>query len=259
MTEVNSLLALTTAQTVLEVAGNPLVQVPDGYRVQDLEDYLPAPRRMRQRVVLLSAASFIAYCVRFANTGTTILADSESNSLQAVIDHAVNSAEPTWNDHRASYSCELSKAWKIWQKYDGQTLGQEQFAELLEDRAADVVNPTGAELLEIATKFQVIRKAIFGSAMRLATGEFQFNYSDENEKGTIEVPELITLGLAPFHNGESYEVQARLRYRLREGKLTFTFKLVNPERVVEDAFNSIVDKVKEGVSVAHVLDGYPID
>nr|CBX72278.1 unknown protein [Yersinia enterocolitica W22703] len=39
MTEVNSLLALTTAQTVLEVAGNPLVQVPDGYRVQDLEDY----------------------------------------------------------------------------------------------------------------------------------------------------------------------------------------------------------------------------
>ncbi|WP_269057538.1 DUF2303 family protein [Yersinia pseudotuberculosis] len=85
----------------------------------------------------------------------------------------MTSAAPTWNDHRAHYRCELSKAWKIWQKYDGQTLSQEQFAELLEDRAADVVNPTGAELLEIATKFQVIRKAVFGSAMRLATGDWR--------------------------------------------------------------------------------------
>ncbi len=116
----------------------------------------------------------------------------------------------------------------------------------LEDRAGDIVTPTGAELLEIATKFQVIRKAVFGSAIRLATGEFQFNYSDENDKGTIEVPEVITLGLAPFHNGESYEVQARLRYRLREGKLAFTFKLINPERVIEDAFNSVVESVKAG-------------
>ncbi|WP_253643503.1 DUF2303 family protein [Yersinia pseudotuberculosis] len=110
-----------------------------------------------------------------------------------------------------------------------------------------------------SSKLSVKRSSVPLCAWRLATGEFQFNYSDENEKGTIEVPELITLGLAPFHNGESYEVQARLRYRLREGKLTFTFKLVNPERVVEDAFNSIVEKVKEGVSVAHVLDGYAID
>ncbi|MDL4915485.1 MAG: DUF2303 family protein, partial [Enterobacterales bacterium endosymbiont of Blomia tropicalis] len=55
---------------------------------------------------------------------------------------------------------------------------------------------------------------------------------------------------APFHNGESYEVQARLR----EGKLAFTFKLINPERVIEDAFNSVVESVKAGVTEATVYD-----
>lgn len=254
MSEVNSLLAITSAQNVMEVAGNPLVQIPEGYRAQDLEDFLPAPRRIRQRVTLQSAASFIEYCTRFVAPGSTVLADSEACALLAVLDYPSASDLPEWCDHRATYQAKLSKAWKIWQKYDGESLSQEAFSEFLEDRAADIVKPTGGELLEIATKFQVIRKAVFGSAIRLATGEFQFNYSDENDKGTIEVPEIITLGLAPFHNGESYEVQARLRYRLREGRLTFTFKLVNPERVVEDAFNSIVKKVKDGVTGALVLD-----
>ncbi|WP_244277521.1 DUF2303 family protein [Pantoea septica] len=97
----------------------------------------------------------------------------------------------------------------MWEEHDETAMGQKAFTEFLEDRAGDIVTPTSAELLEIATKFPVVCKAVFGSAIRLATGEFQFNYSDENDKGTIEVPEVITLGLALFHSGKSYEVQAR--------------------------------------------------
>ncbi|WP_338049342.1 hypothetical protein [Rosenbergiella gaditana] len=46
------------------------------------------------------------------------------------------------------------------------------------------------------------------------------------------------------------EVQAHLR----EGKLTFTFKLINPERMIEDAFNFVVESVKAGVTEATVYD-----
>lgn len=45
-----------------------------------------------------------------------------------------------------------------------------------------------------------------------------------------------------------------LRYRLREGKLAFTFKLVNPERVIEDAFNSVGESVKASVAEATGYD-----
>ncbi len=49
-------------------------------------------------------------------------------------------------------------------------------------------------------------------------------------------------------------MQVPLRYRLREGKLAFTFKLVNPERVIEDASNSVVESVKAGVAEATGYD-----
>jgi len=51
-----------------------------------------------------------------------------------------------------------------------------------------------------------------------------------------------------------HEVRVRLRYRLREGKLAFTFKLVNPERVIEDAFNSVGESVKASVAEAIIYD-----
>jgi len=49
-------------------------------------------------------------------------------------------------------------------------------------------------------------------------------------------------------------VQVPLRYRLREGKLAFTFKLANPDRVIEDASNSVVESVKAGVAEATGYD-----
>lgn len=254
MTEAQTIRDIVTSQLVLNIHDQPAIALPDNYELHDLEDFLPAPRRIQEKVKLLSADSFIHYCTNFATPASVILADADNTSLTARLDYHVDPETPDWCGHSAVYQCVKSKAWELWERYDGKTLSQSDFAELIEDRAADVVTPTGSELLEIATKFQVIRKAVFGSAIRLATGEFQFNYCDENDKGTIEVPETITLGLAPFHNGESYEVQARLRYRLKEGQLTFTFKLINPERVVEDAFKSVVEKVKEGVSLATVYD-----
>lgn len=254
MTEAQTIQDIVKSQQVFDIHGNPAIALPEGYELADLEHFLPAPRRIRQNVKLLSADSFIQYCAKFATDASVILADANQTKLTAQLDYHADPATPDWCSHSAVYQCVKSKPWKIWEEHNEKAMGQEAFAEFLEDRAGDIITPTGAELLEIATKFQVIRKAVFGSAIRLATGEFQFNYSDENDKGTIEVPEVITLGLAPFHNGESYEVQARLRYRLREGKLAFTFKLINPERVIEDAFNSVVESVKAGVTEATVYD-----
>lgn len=248
MTEIKTLAELLNSQQVHEINGQPVMVLPNEYKIADLEDYLPAPRRIRQKQVFRSIDSFIEYVGRFSTETTVVFADEQQTRLTAVLDYHQSPESPSWCSHVATYECPFSKEWQAWISYDGKNIEQSEFAEFLEERAQDVVTPTGAELLEIALKFKVIRKACFGSAPRLQTGEFQFQYNEENQKGTVELPEDITIGIAPFHNGEKYEVKARLR----EGRLTLSYRLVEPHRFVEHAFRELITKVDsalENVSV----------
>lgn len=254
MTETKALSELLNSQHVHEINKQPLMVLPEGYTVADLEDYLPAPRRIRRKQAFRSVDSFIDYVGRFATEASVVFADEHNTCLKAIIDYHQSAESPSWCDHVATYDCPFSKEWKEWMAYNGKNIAQSDFAEFLEERAQDVVKPAGAELLEIALQFKVIRQACFGSAIRLNTGEFQFQFSEENQKGTVELPEIIHIGVAPFHNGEKYEVKARLRYRLREGRLTLSYHLVDPHRFVEHAFNELCTKVNDSLDGVAVYD-----
>jgi uncharacterized protein YfdQ (DUF2303 family) len=227
----------------------PFATVPQGYKLESLEHLMVAPSRVKQSLRLKTADAFIAYVDRFQVRATTIYADVDSLRFKAVLDHHSPDDGPAWGDHVALYNCPLSREWKAWTESDDTKMDQVDFASFLEDRIKDIVHPSGAELLEIATKFQVIRKAVFGSAKNLSTGEFQLQYSEENDKGTVEVPAEITLGIAPFHNGDAYGVKAKLRYRLRDGQLVLWYQLVDPQKVIEDAFSEVMVKVDSALDV----------
>lgn len=249
MTEITSLLdPVISKLEIQEVNGQPVIVMPNDCRLADLEDYLPKPRRIRQKQVFRSIDSFIKYVGKFSDDASVVFADSEQTRLTAYLDYHKSSASPAWCNHVAIYECPFSKEWKQWSAHDGNSFEQSNFAEFLEERSQDVVKPAGAELLEIALQFKVIRKAEFGSAIRLKTGEFQFQFSEENQKGTVELPEIIHIGIAPFHNGEKYEVKARLRYRLKDGKLTLSYNLIEPHRFVEHAFNELRTKADESLN-----------
>jgi uncharacterized protein YfdQ (DUF2303 family) len=247
-TETEELRKDVNAAEIHNVDGHNFIVVPNDHQVEDLEKFASSPKRVEKVLECLTTESLIAYVTRFGEEPTSLFADETRNRITAIIDYHINQGTPDWCKHKAYYSAELSKEWEAWERFNNSYLGQEEFAEFLEDRIADIVEPTGAELLSIASQFRLIRKATFGSAKRSSTGEFQFEYKEENESGTIEVPEVIKLGIAPFKNGQSYEVEARLRYRLREGILKFSYKLIDPERVVEDAFQNLVNQVEEGLA-----------
>jgi uncharacterized protein YfdQ (DUF2303 family) len=232
-------------------------QPPSGYHVEDLEQFLPEPRNITENHTFNSVASFTEYLKRFASQESVIFADEDRRLFLAIIDYhsSINAAKPEWCKHQIRYSCTLSREWKKWTDSNGKNIEQSVFAEFLEDRAQDIVSPDGSELLEMALKFKVIRQAEFGSAIRLNTGEFQFQYNEENQRGTIELPEMITIALSPFHNGAKYEVKARLRYRLKEGNLTLSYHLINPERFVEDAFREVITSIKTEIDDISIYEG----
>jgi len=213
----------------------------------ELSGYMPKPDRIQKTNVLYKVESLVDYVNRFKIPGTTMFFNTEKHRLSAVIDFSKDQKNPSWGEHKAYYAPELTKEWEAWVYRSGDSFEQDTFVDFLERMSDNIIEPSGSELLGLISNFKVIRKAEFSSARRTSTGEFQFSYSEENGKGTIEVPEQITLGIAPFKHSDVYEVKAALSYSLREGTLRLRYRLINPERVIDDAFDGICKKVAEGV------------
>ena len=48
-----------------------------------------------------------------------------------------------------------------------------------------------------------------------------------------------------FWNGDAYRLDARLRYRVRDGKLTFWFELIRQDKVLEAATQTLIAQIRE--------------
>lgn len=239
------------------------VTLPSGARheVIDLERFLPTPRRKAGKVSLHDGESFAAYIVKHKLDGaTTLYADVTTQRIVAVLDDA-SSADPGWRGHVATLDLKRTDAWKAWIAKDNQLLRQVAFAEHIEDNLADIVEPDGATMLEIAQTFQAHTNVRFESSRLLHSGQRQFVYVEDGSatagaKGDIEVPKDLVLGLTPFEVGEAYRVTARIRYRLSSGELQLGYKLDRPEDILRSAFADVVKEVQQRVG-EDVLYGTP--
>lgn len=226
--------------------GKPFVVIPKDFTTQDIEEYLPKPTATRATVAAKTVASFIAYVQRFKKPASTIYADLDCTTLKAVIDH-YDEESTSWNNHSVKYACPISKEWKRWCQRSEHRFNQTELAEFLEDNVEFIIDPNGSDLLSMVNNFKVIRQATFGSKVNVSSGEIKFEFQDETQKGSVKVPEVITLALAPFHNGTPYKVKARFFYRVKEGALTLWYKLIDPEKIIEDAFKDVCDQVQEAL------------
>ncbi|HDR2796226.1 TPA: DUF2303 family protein [Enterobacter asburiae] len=226
----------------------PSVVVPDGYQIHSLENLQLAPLRIRQATNLISPSSLIAYIQRFRDSRSVVFADKTKTRIVAVLDFHQDAENPNWAAHKAVYDCPFSDEWKSWTANDGSKMDQINFAEFLENNIQNVApisdsyaGPSGTELLEMVLAFQETRKSEFKSVKRLSDGTCQFQFSDEKSgSGNTKMPEKISLAISPFHNGSPYQVDARIRYRLRDGQLVLWYELIDPKKVVEHAFQEIV-------------------
>jgi uncharacterized protein YfdQ (DUF2303 family) len=255
------------------------VAVPAGGSVRivdrDLDQYRARPRRIRGTAFVHDADSFIAYLGKHSVAETEVYADVRAQRVTAVINahRGVDSAEAHqadavavdagagWGDHRLQLVLHKTPAWQAWERLDRTLLPQLAFAEHVEDRLVDVVEPAAADLLEVAQTFTAKRRVSFESSQRLSTGQVQLAYREEEEakagkRGQLSFPEQITLGLVPFEGGAAYRVKARLRYRIEDGALRIGFVLDRPEDVLRTAFLDDVVRIGEAID-SPVLHGVP--
>lgn len=240
----------------------PFVVVPTDYDLKSLEPMLEKPNRIENKVNLLTSDSFIKYINRFVDPRTVIFADQTRTRVTAILDYHETNSDPEWTQHRAIYDCPQSDPWKEWDRNNKSTMDQLKFAEFIEARISDIApigehnkGPSGTELLAMVLAFQETRKSEFKAVRRLQDGTFNFAFSDEKSGGgNASLPEILKLSLPVFHNGDYYAVDARLRYRLRDGDLSLWYELIEPKNIIEAAFKTVVANIGEQLKGTLLLD-----
>lgn len=240
------------------------VALPDGWTLQELNDahHLDSPRRKAGKVRLMNATSFINYLKRHGVFDfSTVWCKAEYTegqvSFVAVLnDHGGMQGGQQWRDHRAVFEPEFSEEWKRWFGRDKETFSQFEFASFIEDNNKDIVgvegSPSGAEMLQMALNMEANQEVKFKSAIRLQNGCVNLSYvaADDNQTTTqMKLFERFTIGLPVFAGNEAYQVNARLRYRVREGKLSFWYELIRPDKILEAATEGIIKAITEGTDL----------
>lgn len=235
------------------------VALPPGWEVSEDDDerYLDQPRRKKATVVLDDAASFGDYVRRHGSLAySTVWCKADYSAGQVAFtsiinDHGEEINEQAWRDHTARFSPKFSQEWKTWKGKDRQTLTQPEFAAFLEENLRDIASaeglPTGAQMLEMALSFEANQDMRFKSAIRLQNGGVQMSFVQDDDDQTLAKMQLFdrfAIGIPVFWNGDAYRVEARLRYRARDGKLTFWYELIRPEKVLESATTTIIEQIR---------------
>lgn len=226
---------------------------PAGVQKVDLTgpDYTGKLTRKIGTTTVRDAASFLAYWTKHHDDASEVYADSERLTVTAVLD-ANTATDARFGGHRLHLALRETTAWQQWMRSNGELMGQEDFAEFLEDHLPELLEPSAADMLEIAQSFQANSKVDFQSATRLNSGQRKFEYVETTtakagQKGSLEVPETFIIGLVPFEGSAGYKLTARLRYRIGQNGLRLGYKLDRPDEVRKTAFADVVKAIGDQI------------
>lgn len=263
-------LAETLAQelkTPIEIASNAAaairrVALPPGWKIEEHDDErtLSAPLRKVATVRVRDSESFIEYVKRHGSLENCTVWCAANYvdgkvAFQAIVnDHGSDPTAAAWRDHKAYFAPEFSEEWRRWTAQNKKQMTQTDFASFLEDNLKDVASvdgsglPTGSAMLEMAIAFEATQDMRFKSAIRLQNGGVNLSFVQDDDAQTLQkmaVFERFAIGIPVFWNGDPYQVDARLRYRVRDGKLVFWFELVRTDKILEAAAQTVISVIRE--------------
>lgn len=258
--EIRDLTAMSLAKVVTDLA---YVIIPAECKLESTEYLNQFPFRKRGTFALFDAISFCAYVNKEKTGGTAIYGRFSPPKFTAIINGHYE-LTPGWGDHRAGFDCPLSKEWKTWESMDASARTQKQFAEFIEDNLPDIISqgdnePTGAQMLEVASTLSAKTNVDFASAIRLQNGNVEFKFEEKTEaktRGGFTIPEKFYIGIPVFERGQVYRIEARLRFRIDAGKLSMWYDLLRPHKVLEDAVTSVWTNIEKSTQLK-IFNGSP--
>jgi len=238
------------------------VALPPNWLIKEFDDAAlqPAPLRKKAVVSLRDSDSFISYVKRHGSlTDSTVWCTADYTNgkvdFTAIInDNGEDPEKAAWRDHKAFFSPEFSEEWRRWIGKNKHPFTQAEFAAFIEENLKDIASPddsgfpAGSAMLEMAMSFEANQDMRFKSTIRLQNGGLNLQFVQDDDAQTLQkmqVFERFAIGIPVFWGGDAYQIDARLRYRVRDGKLAFWFELIRQDKVLEAAAITVIDLIKE--------------
>lgn len=229
---------------------------------------LADPRFLTANPLINETRAFIDYINQFKVKATRIFYTQEGAFL-AVIDYHEGSgldAKPHHGDHFARLTLLRSPEWVEWSANSEKQMGQQSFAEFIEDNAKDLLVPDPETMLRIASGLHATVGATFRQATNQANGQIQLAF-DETINGTVNgkeeaIPTTFQVGLRPFMGCARYPVDCRLRYRIDRSSgaaLKLHFKALHLAWITETALEAIVQRIQDETGIAPSLGYHDAD
>ncbi len=238
--------------------------LPPGWTTKYNDDIQlrPTPRRKIAAVELNDADSFIDYIKRHGSLAYATVwcdvdyRDCKVNFLSILNDHGEDEDKPAWRDHTAKFLPEYSEEFQRWTGSDKKLMSQIEFAMFIEDNMSDITShngsASGVQMLDMALQFEANQDARFKSFIRLQSGGVEMAFIDKDDDATIQKMQMFdrfNIGIPVFWSGDAYRIEVRLRYRVREGRLTFWYELLRHDKALEDATKTMIQTIKEKTGV----------
>lgn len=245
----------------------------------EIAKYRRYPERRRGTAKAFTVAAFIDMVNRHKYTdATAVFADalSATPKLLAVIDYHALDATPGWCQHRIGYEFPLTEEFKTWRGGAGTAMSQLEFAQFLEDHAAELAVATAEEreafeglfrdtfatpheLVGLSRDLEIHVGARVKRQERLKSGEriVQFDEAHVGSDGEpVRIPGLFMVSVPPFIDGNPIRVPARLRYRVRNGDLSWSYDLYRLDAHVQAAVRAEATAVADATGLP-VYEGAP--
>ena len=197
---------------------------------------------------LTEVDSFVAHIKRWGSEATVVYADNAAMSFVAVLDdHPADPRTTAARAHRATYACPRSNEWITWTALDSKAQSQTQFADFIESRLEDLTGaagyPTPVEVLQVGRSLNILTKGTFQREINPTNGDSILVCKTETDSGSTAIPRAFMLAIPVFDGGVRYQVEARVRFALVEGRPSFSFTLHRRSEIERDAFGEVRAKV----------------
>ena len=243
----------------------PLIVSPANYRIELLAPHkLERPRFLVAMPGFHDVKTFLEYLRDFKNPSTRIFYNQDGKFV-AIIDYheKANSegAKPVnlarHGEHIAYLNLKRSPEWENWIKNSGEAMGQQAFAEFMEDNTRDLLDPTIEVMMQVATGLHATVGSTFRQAINQSNGATAFQF-DTTVNGQVqgantEVPNKFQVGLRPFMGCCRYPIDCRLRYRVGGGGVQWHYKALHTDPVTELAMDAIVKRITEDAGITPAL------
>jgi hypothetical protein len=219
------------------------------------ERSLARPSRIRRHTALGDVDSFALYLDRYWDSQQSVTFRTGQLVISTIIDGDPigNDGVASWGSHKASLILRLSDRLAPWRSADRQLLSQQEFVEFLEDHIADVADPDAADLIELVQWLSGHIGTTWSSAISTKDGARRLTWEESMTSGgkvrtggTQDIPGEMTIRVPLFQNDrhpEHVDIVARLRIRVRDGRVTLGFILDNLDTLIEDRMDRVVELV----------------